>query len=79
MTAALSSHFLKQAEDTTSLKSTVSPACAHKDLLHQGHSAGAAFLDYLYCFILTKNRFTPLWMQGLSAKPAKKQWILLLA
>lgn len=32
MTAALSSRFLKQAEDAASLKSTASPACAHKDL-----------------------------------------------
>jgi len=51
--AALSSHFL-------TLKSTVRPACAHRDLLPQEHSAGAAFLKYLYCFILTKNIYLSL-------------------
>lgn len=35
VTAAVSSHFLKVAEDTTSLKSTVRPAYAHRDLLLQ--------------------------------------------
>ena len=60
MTATLSSHFSKLAEDTTSLKSTVRPACAHRDLLPQEHSAGAAFLKYLYCFILIKNIYLSL-------------------
>lgn len=55
MKAALSSRFLKQTEDTTPLKSTVRPACAHRDQLPQEPSAREAFLKYLYCFNLIKN------------------------